>query len=280
MTASPARKLRDSSKTRVAPVLDQIRQSPNWVPRLLSLPRGAGAVPLGLDLTVLGCAWGDPEPRLGAPSSLLRWLVQNVAREPKPNDVRHSAAMRRLLRKRDPDTIQAALQALEGEQERGPWWVLEGPTYPDALIETADALIVIEGKRTEREPTRKTTWMPIRDQMLRHMDCAWEVRGRRRVLGFYIVEEHEGTLPAGWRTCARDTVQEDLLRASLPHRSADERASIAAGFLGVTTWQEVCREFHLDPAGLPATIHDLQRGAGGNPPHDVVSVPSPEMECP
>lgn len=99
--------------------------------------------------------------------------------------------------------------------------------------------------------------MSIRDQMLRHMDCAWEIRGHRCVLGLYILEAHEGALPDGWAVCAADTVREDVLSASLPHRSNGERAEIAAGFLGVTTWDEVCREFHIDPAGLPDTVNDI-----------------------
>lgn len=151
----------------------------------------------------------------------------------------------------------AALDGLQRDTSRGNWWVLEGSTYPDAVIETPDAIIVIEGKRTERKPTRRTTWMSTRDQMLRHMDGAWEVRGERRVLGFFILEADRGKLPAGWETVAADTVAQDMLANSLPHRSPDERAAIAAGFLGATTWQDVCIEFGLDAARLPETVDDL-----------------------
>jgi hypothetical protein len=36
-----------------------------------------------------------------------------------------------------------------------------------------------------------------------------------------------------------------VLRASLPHRTADERSQIASALLGVTTWQAVCDEFQI-----------------------------------
>src|SRR5262249_58118427 len=37
----------------------------------------------------------------------------------------------------------------------------------------------------------------------------------------------------------------DVLAASLPHRSKLEREAIARAFLGATTWQLVCREFDI-----------------------------------
>ena len=44
---------------------------------------------------------------------------------------------------------------------------------------------------------------------------------------------------------AKEQVSPVLLEKSLPHRTDGERADIAQGFLGVTTWQRVCREFGL-----------------------------------
>ena len=32
---------------------------------------------------------------------------------------------------------------------------------------------------------------------------------------------------------------------SLPHHDAHTRAQLASGFLGVTTWQRVCKEFSI-----------------------------------
>ncbi|WP_373054304.1 hypothetical protein [Thioalkalivibrio sp.] len=251
----------DSSKTRVKPVLDRVSATgTDWLTRLLALPTGGGRLPEGLDLTVVRKAWGEPEPSLPAPPGLLRWLVQNLNVAPPDADLRPSARMRRLLVQRDADTIRRALSELERDASGGNWWVLEGPTYPDALIETPDAVIVIEGKRTERGPTLRTTWMPTRHQMLRHMDAAWEYRGGRCILGFFIVEADDSGVPNHWRSAVIDTVAPETLSKSLPHRTPEEQAEIAAGFLGVTTWDAVCAEFTIDPTDLPETVNDLPPG--------------------
>jgi hypothetical protein len=109
--------------------------------------------------------------------------------------------------------------------------------------------MVIEGKRTEPKATTVTTWMPMRSQMLRHMDAAWDIRGGKRLLGLMIVEGHgdaEAVMPTDhWLTQANEQVLPSTLAASLPHRSVDERKQIADGFLGVTTWQRVCAEFGI-----------------------------------
>ena len=72
------------------------------------------------------------------------------------------------------------------------WYILEGHSQPDVFLQTPEVIVVIEGKRTERGPTVRTTWMPGRDQMMRHIDCAWEIRGTRKVFGFYLVEGDGG----------------------------------------------------------------------------------------
>ena len=126
------------------------------------------------------------------------------------------------------------------------WYILEGPTYPDVFIETEGALVVIEGKRTERGPTTKTTWMKNRHQMLRHIDCAFEIRGRRSVYGFLLVEgnhESRGEIPEHWLAAADDTLSTEAVNGSLPHRSREEQKQISDCFLGVTTWQIVCDHF-------------------------------------
>ena len=86
--------------------------------------------------------------------------------------------------------------------------------------------------------------------MLRHLDAAWEVRGGRPVVGFFIVEG-AGTPPGPevpdlWLEAADATYSDEALGGSLPHRSAEEREGIARSFLGITTWQEVC-----DVLGVP-----------------------------
>jgi hypothetical protein len=106
---------------------------------------------------------------------------------------------------------------------------------------------VIEGKRTEADVSRDTTWMPTRHQMLRHLDGAWELRGGRAVYGFFIVEGggDSAVVPEHWRRECAETVSPEILDSSLPHRSPEERRAIAEGYRGVTTWQQVCAQLGI-----------------------------------
>jgi hypothetical protein len=128
------------------------------------------------------------------------------------------------------------------------WHILEGPTFPDVTVFTPDAVVVIEGKRTESGPTVDTTWLPGRHQMIRHLDAAWEIRGRRRVFGLLIVEAPnagEGSVPSQWEAATVATWSDAALSTSLPHRSPEERLGIRGAFMGVTTWRAVVHAFDL-----------------------------------
>ncbi|MFN7984948.1 MAG: hypothetical protein U0Q11_24155 [Vicinamibacterales bacterium] len=179
----------------------------------------------------------------------MRWLVEHV--EAPRHDTSWGSTATRALRerlvRRDPDAIRDALAALAGGDCSQGWHVLEGPSYPDALLETQDSVIVVEGKRTEARPTTATSWMRVRNQMLRHMDGASETLGGRQLVGFYIVEAPEGELAPSkaWREYAAETVAPDHVAASLPHRTPLERQALVDAFVGVTTWQQVCQTFHL-----------------------------------
>lgn len=193
--------------------------------------------------------FGRNEKPLEPPTALLSWLIRNLK---APRDGRLSkdpivAQKRSELIAGEPARIEDALRALKSGG-REDWFIFEGSTWPDVFIGTADLLVVIEGKRTEGGPTKNTKWMEGRHQMLRHIDCAWEIRGRRSVCGFFIVEGDKisGETPLLWTKAARETTSTDALARSLPHRGSEERAAIAACFAGVTTWQKICAEFGID----------------------------------
>jgi hypothetical protein len=260
-------RLRDSTKTRVEPVFDEllVRDGTGaaWLPRLVALPsrQGAAAPTLpAIPLTRYG--WGDSEISLAPPKHLLVWLVQNATlvdalahQKTSPS----TRAKRDLLLKRDAATIGEALARLSAEQVSDRrWYVLEGCTWPDVYLETERTVVVIEGKRTESAPTTCTTWMSMRHQMLRHLDCAWERRAGRDLFGFFIGEGEGGpsgvAVPPSWQAAAEDTVTANALSGSLPHRGEAERHAIAQCFLGATTWQSVCREFNIVWSELPDTV--------------------------
>ena len=237
---------RDSSRTRVAPVFNKLMDDDpsgrQWLKQLLGL--GSSSLQkLDFDpgnLTIpQPRSWGKNERRLAPPASLLAWLVEHASK-PSSDSMWGERATRQKREKLvalDAATIAEALRLLKTRPRPRAWYVLEGKSAPDVFLETTNALIVIEGKRTERKATSQTTWMPKRSQMLRHMDAAWEIRRAKRVLGLMIVEGDGGadavTASSHWTNEAKQQVFDQTLIDSLPHRTVEERSQIAGGFLGV-----------------------------------------------
>jgi len=254
----------DSSRTRVGPIIGALSAAgtgdPQWLRRLLNLAAGPGAHPWqGQDLQVLE-RYHHPAPKaetptergLQPPVALLSWLIRHFpVAESKVRGTGAVAVKRRALARHDPVTIADGLAELRRGGATKDWHVLEGPTYPDAYFVTPDALVVVEGKRTERTVTTNTTWMPGRHQMLRHLDAAWELRGSRSVYGLMIVESPAGSpaVPDKWIEAALATQSDGAVAASLPHRGPAEQAGIRDAFIGATTWAAVVGAF-----GLPAEV--------------------------
>lgn len=258
----------DSSKTRVTPIFDELLARDvtgrSWLQQLISLTESvnnSNEIVIQENLALINWGWANTEIPLAPPKSLLCWLIKNLS-PPKDNKLGSSPTTRekrRALLRQDSTMVKEALELLE--KLRLPsraWYILEGPTKPDVYLETSEIIVVIEGKRTESGPTTSTTWMPIRHQILRHIECAWEIRGKRKVVGFFIVEGDGGAdateVPENWLTTSHTTINQEVLEQSLPHRSEEERHDIAKCFFGVTTWQKVCKEFGIDWDELPVRI--------------------------
>jgi hypothetical protein len=214
-----------------------------------------------LDLSFQRGQWGAFEAQLTPPVSLLSWLIRNGQRlEPRNIDGDgDTATMRRKLVAGDPATIAEALKLLRTSSDPKGWHIFEGPTCPDAFIETPDALLVVEGKRTEPGATTHTSWMDGRHQMWRHIDAAWEIRGRRKVFGFFVVNgDDAGNVPELWKRASLETLGPEAISSSFPHRSAEETLDISNCFLGITTWQQICVQFGLLHGDLPETTADVR----------------------
>lgn len=252
---------RDSSKTRVKPVFDLLwAQREPWVRHLLELPRGGcpDARIADEDLTPLEGFWEPTGKQLNPPVSLLSWMIRNAGSlRPAGDAGRGDPAddRRQRLRAGEPAVVEEALRLLRSDARPKGWNIFEGPTSPDVFLVTPDALIAVEGKRTELGPTTYTKWLSGRHQMWRHIDAAWEIRGRRSVYGFFIVEGSPpgkvDDLPSVWRQACESSLSDEALQTSLPHRSLDEAKAISRCFLGATTWQAVCESFGLDWQQLP-----------------------------
>jgi hypothetical protein len=182
-------------------------------------------------------------------------MIQNPARLSKPKaDAKSEITKekRKALLLGDTSIQAEALALLNRGAPQQVWYVLEGRSRADVFIETDDAIIVIEGKRTEPDATTSTSWLANRHQMLRHLDCAWEMRAGRRGYGFFIVEskKSDGRVPKKWQEACNETIAVTTLETSLPHRSQADREAIARSFLGATTWQRVRDRFDLDIEGV------------------------------
>jgi hypothetical protein len=248
----------DSSRTRVAPFFNFLfNRDPtgvSWLPKLLALPIGGSP----LDQSEIGELkehyWWPAERRLDAPPALLSWLVRNL-QCPSSIKAEKLSPQRQALLAKEPARINEALDLLQRSPRPRAWYVMEGPTYPDAYLATDNVVIVIEGKRTEPGPTQSTTWMPVRHQMLRHIDAALGYAGPRALHGFFMIDGPEdGSIPSIWQNASRSTLDPEVIDKSLPHRNRKERRYIANSFLGVTTWQHACAELDVPPTVLPHEV--------------------------
>jgi hypothetical protein len=265
----------DSSRTRVAPVFGRLQcfdpSGRMWLQGLLELANTRKVPRPQAGTSRLRVAkWWPREARLAAPPGLLQWLLEHAEepRSPKAWGRRPEVvANRRRIVDRDADTLATALQSLQAHRASPrAWYVLEGPSQPDVYLASEDAVIVVEGKRTEAALTTSTDWMRVRHQMLRHLDGAWEHRQGRRIYGLFIVEAEKGTTSVepsfAWHEAVESTISDEVLKGSLPHRSSDERSQIASALLGVTTWQALCDEFQLPREVLIPEVLDDRPAPG------------------
>lgn len=200
---------------------------------------------------------GEDERRLDPPLSLLRWLAGNIScvSVNRSGDKGEIRSKRQALACGDPEVLCEALEQLDAgktKSGKGKWWVLEGPSSPDVFLESNSIVFVLEGKRKEGSITTKTTWMAERNQLIRHMDAAWEVSRGRKVFGMLLVEGDENdpfSVPEKWLLA-----DIKLLESSLPHRSTEVQQKLKNGILGVATWQRVCREFEISWSSLPDEV--------------------------
>jgi hypothetical protein len=245
----------DSSKTRVAPVFDALaRSGQEWVLPFLQLakhPEHIHHISPSCSMKFLSGRWGNNEIGLRPPVSLLSWMLRHPGQMIQRDT---EDPQRRNLLAGDHKAVALALDALRNSRADRAWFIFEGPTYPDAYIETEGALIVIEGERTESGPTTSTTWLEGRHQMWRHIDAAWERRGNRQVYGVFVVEEDPVThdVPVNWVIAAENALSQEVLEVSFPHRSGAEREGIVRCFLGVITWQKILSQFAL-PSSILVT---------------------------
>ncbi len=107
------------------------------------------------------------------------------------------------------------------------WWTFEGPTSVDCYLETEQAIIVIEGKRTE-SVAEKTFWYKSRDQLVRNIEAAAQHASTKgKEYAVVLCAEHATNLAAHTFT------------SSLPHLTSAERSEMQRHYLGCITWEQI-----------------------------------------
>jgi hypothetical protein len=117
------------------------------------------------------------------------------------------------------------------------WYILEGRSCPDLYIECKNHIILCEGKWTESNITTKTTYLPNRNQMARHIQGALNETSKK-IIAFYIVDAN----------CAYTSkLTNEVFKSQLENESIAleeiEKQQILSSFYGYTTWQEINKAF-------------------------------------
>ena len=138
------------------------------------------------------------------------------------------------------------------------WYVLEGPSCPDVYLESDELVVVIEGKRNGASSHD--------DYDLDAGSPSNAATPRRRVgrseatASFSAFSLSKVTHVTAWRFGSMDAKRratqrhQSALALSMPHQSPDDQQRIGNAFIGVTTWQAVCRALSIPEAVL---IHEV-----------------------
>ncbi len=143
---------------------------------------------------------------------------------------------RRKLFELDPETLEKAKCHFET------WNSFERPSYPDLFIENENNILIIEGKRTEKNITKKTTYLEHRSQMIRHIENALSYcHCKKRVIAFYIIEENCHYKNLCTKSYFKKSFDEETIK-----KNTMLRDKICESFYGYTTWQEIAKVLNIE----------------------------------
>ena len=240
----------NSTKTRVVPLMDAIKNSKNLINELFDLFQGVQKI--SDDDEILEICYGDKEKKLCPKQELLEWCVNNPDKLLRPKDLGSTSAETQKNRKELFSSLQAKKkEALElirkNPKAKKQWYIFEGYSQPDIYIETKNCIYIAEAKRTEPNLTTSTTWLKNRDQLIRHVDNV--IDSPKKVFYFFIIDESkENTYdlsPYGKNF--------EYYAASLPHRDESSVKKIMSSYCGYTTWQKIQELFKIN---FPETVEE------------------------
>ena len=263
-----------SSETRVKPLMSEIGSDPEKFAKLLSLVQiderrsFSEKILKKVESEKLIVFYTNPEKNkkeIALPQSpeyliaLVDLIVNAHVSQKKSSDSesrkkRFNREKRNALFSGCEEVIDEAKKII-GDDKKEKWAIFENPTYPDAFIETDSSIFIIEGKRTERHTTIKTTWTDLlnqrkgskdkdyfqRDQMVRHIQGALYYAAqekneseRKKVYAFYIVCENfpdRGIIDS--RKDFEDTIDKEIPFVQ------GLKEDICKSYYGYTTWERM-----------------------------------------
>jgi hypothetical protein len=217
----------NSKRTRVDPVFGWLKAfsetDSNWPAQLLALVHGLEAdIQSG---TVVDVAFEHP---VHASQERLQWLIDNASQ----------------LGHEGEKLTEIARRADSGHPRLS---VLEGTTYADCLIGCENAIIWVEGKRTDWL-SPGTTWDPVRDQLARNLEAAWITALKREKADFCVLLCHEADLNPDEQDLVNDYRSGELI-GGLQHLDDESRREFSKR-IGTVTWREIVKtwpELRADP---------------------------------
>lgn len=228
----------NSSLTRVNPLGDAIINNHKLVDKLLSLVMSSDSIEMGdFSNSNVFYSGGQGEKALKPSLNHLGAIIEKIINDEKfrsyirqkDKSSRSNKILRNKLFSLDMETIKLARSRFKD------WNTFETASYPDLFIENDKFIIVIEGKRTETDITRSTTYLPNRCQMVRHIENALEYcKDQKRVIGFYVIED-----TCGYEDhCSIEYFKECLEKETIK-KDNKLKSAIINSFYGYTTWQEI-----------------------------------------
>ena len=269
------KKIRNSSITRVRPVFLQLlhKNNTDWISRILNLCNSKYAEVLSIQAgsllkeSIQKRKYCDPtlkqigikeiflencfEYSLPPPLKFLEWLILNPTKMKWPGKKEFkepTQTKRKSLLANNEDIIKEALSLLnqaKSNNRKKTWWMFEGYTEVDCLLETEKFFLGIEGKRTENGPSISTSWYPQRNQIVRNLEALQQYASGKG-FGLILIDEKGGY-----------NLDETTVNQSLPHLSQDERKELLNHYLGNLTWQQICSATGISYSELPETIEDI-----------------------
>jgi len=199
------------------------------------------------------------EASVPPPAAFLKWLVSNPSKlrwkgKALDDGSATSAKRRALSGETGPaaqqQAMQEALGALETFGAAGSgrkWWAFEGFTSVDCLLESDNAVLLIEGKRND-VVSEATDWYAGRNQVIRNLEVA-EIRAAGRPFGVLVISES-----------GEDPISPATFTTGLPHLPEGERTRLREHYLGCVSWHAVCRAVGIEYERLPSTVVEALAG--------------------